>query len=93
VTQVALVEVVWILGRAYDATRGEIAEVIEALLRTKELVLEEMKTVSKALRVFSSSAADFPDCLIERACHDADCEYTATFDTKAAKSAPLKLIK
>ena len=86
-TQVALVEVVWVLGRAYDATRGEIAEVIEALLRTKELVVEGTETVSKALRIFSSSAADFPDCLIERACHDAGCENTATFDTKAAKTA------
>jgi predicted nucleic-acid-binding protein len=93
VTQVALVEVVWVLARAYDAKRDEIAAVIEALLRTKELVIEGAETVSKALRVFSSSAADFPDCLIERACHDASCEYTATFDTKAAKTAGLRLIE
>jgi hypothetical protein len=35
----------------------------------------------------------FADCLIERTCHDAICEYTATLDTKAAKLAGLPLIK
>jgi predicted nucleic-acid-binding protein len=33
VTQVALVEVAWVLGRAYDAGREEIAQVIDTLLK------------------------------------------------------------
>ena len=65
----------------------------QGLLRTKELSVEAAETVWKALRVFTSSKADFADCLIERACHDAHCEYTATFDAKAARSAGLRLIK
>ena len=93
VTQVALVEVVWVLGRAYDAGREEIAQVIDTLLRTKEMVVEAAETVWKALRLYAGSKADFADCLIERACHDAQCEYTATFDAKAAKTAGLKLIR
>lgn len=93
VTQVALVEVVWVLGRAYDTRREEISHVIETLLSTKELVVEASETVWKALRLYADSSADFADCLIERACHDALCEYTATFDTKAAKTAGLRLIK
>lgn len=93
VTQVALVEVVWVLGRAYDTRREEISHVIETLLSTKELVVEASETVWKALRLYADSSADFADCLIERACHDALCEYTATFDTKAAKTACLRLVK
>jgi predicted nucleic-acid-binding protein len=93
VTQVALVEVVWVLGRAYGAERAEIAQVIETLLRTKELVVESAETVWKALRLYAGSSADFADCLIERTCHEAQCEYTATFDTKAAKTAGMRLIK
>jgi predicted nucleic-acid-binding protein len=93
VTQVALVEVVWVLSSLYAADRDQIAKVVEGLLRTKELSVEAAETVWKALRVFTSSKADFADCLIERACHDAHCEYTATFDAKAAKSAGLRLIK
>jgi len=93
VTQVALVEVVWVLGRAYDSGRDEIATVVETLLRTKEMCLEAAGTVWKALRLYTSSSADFADCLIQCACIDAECEYTATFDAKAAKSAGLRLIK
>ncbi|MCW0008428.1 type II toxin-antitoxin system VapC family toxin, partial [Burkholderia pseudomallei] len=58
ITQVALVEVVWVLARAYDAERDEITQVIEALLRTKELVIESAETVWKALRLYSGSSAD-----------------------------------
>jgi predicted nucleic-acid-binding protein len=93
VTQVALVEVVWVLARLYDAGREDIARLIETLLRTKELVVEAAETVWKALRVYAGSSADFVDCLIERTCHEAHCEYTATFDARAAKTAGLKLIK
>jgi len=89
VTQVALVEVVWVLGRAYGAERVE----IETLLRTKEVVVEAAETVWKALRLYAGSSADFADCLIERACNVAQCEYTATFDIKASKATGMRLIK
>ncbi|MDB0544516.1 type II toxin-antitoxin system VapC family toxin [Ralstonia solanacearum] len=93
VTQVALVEVVWVLGRAYGASREEITQVIETLLRTKELVVEKAETVWKALRLYAGSSADFADCLIERVCHDAQCDYTVTFDTKAARLDGMRLMK
>jgi predicted nucleic-acid-binding protein len=93
VTQVALVEVIWVLGRAYGVGRVEIAQVIETLLRTKEVVVEAAETVWKALRLYAGSSADFADCLMERACHEAQCEYTATFDIKAAKTTGMRLIK
>lgn len=93
ITQVALTEVVWVLGRAYGAGREEITQVIETLLRTRELAVEAAETVWKALRLYAGSSADFADCLVERTCHEAGCEYTATFDAKAAKTAGLRLIK
>jgi predicted nucleic-acid-binding protein len=93
ITQVVLVELVWVLGSLYAAGREDITRVIESLLRTRELAVESAETVWKAVRLYATSKADFADCLIERACHDAKCEYTTTFDTKAAKSAGLQLIK
>lgn len=93
VTLIALVEVVWVLGRAYGANRDEITQVIETLLRTKELVVEDAETIWKALRVYAGSSADFATCLIERTCHDAQCEYSVTFDARAAKAAGMRLIK
>ena len=84
---------VWVLGRAYGADRTTITQVLETLLRTKELVVEATETVWKALRRYAGSSADFADCLIERACHEAQCEYTATFDRKAAKGVGMRLVK
>jgi predicted nucleic-acid-binding protein len=93
VTQVALIEVVWVLGRAYGAGREDIVQVVETLLRTKELVVEAAETVWQAMRMYAGSSADFADCMIERACRAVQCEYTATFDAKAAKTAGLRLLK
>ncbi|VWC92238.1 PIN domain-containing protein [Burkholderia lata] len=94
VSQVALVEVVWVLGRCYGVEREQMKDIIDSMIATKELVVEGADTVRKALRAFVSSAkADFSDCLIERSGHTADCEYTATFDVTASKVAGMRLIK
>lgn len=93
VSQVALVEIVWVLGRCYDVEREQMTEIIDSMLGTKELVIEGADTVRKALRVFVASAkADFADCLIERSGYVAECEYTATFDVKASKVVGMRLI-
>lgn len=94
VSQVALVEVVWVLGRCYGVERDQMKDIIESMLGTKELVVESADTVRKALRVFAASdKADFADCLIERSGHVAECEYTATFDVNASKVVGMALIK
>ncbi|WP_322027941.1 type II toxin-antitoxin system VapC family toxin [Burkholderia sp. BCC1977] len=94
VSQVALVEVVWVLGRCYGVEREQMKDIIDSMIATKELIIESADTVRKALRVFAASAkADFADCLIERSGHVAECEYTATFDVTASKVAGMQLIK
>src|ERR1700754_4874053 len=81
VSLVALIEVVWVLGRCYEVEREQMKDIIDSMIAKKELVVESADTVRKALRVFVASAkADFADCLIERAGYVAECEYTATFD-------------
>lgn len=94
VSQVALIELVWVLGRCYDVGREQTTDIIESMLGTKELVVEAADTMRKALRVFAaSSKADFADCVIERSGHVAECEYTATFDVAASKVAGMHLLK
>lgn len=86
VSVVSVAELVWVLTRCYGSSRAEIVDVLELLLRTKELVVEHADTVWKALRVFKASSADFADCLIERFANEAGCHQTVTFDRNAAKS-------
>ena len=87
-----MAELVWVLEVSYQFNKNQIEEVLEALLRSKELVIERAEIVWQALRRFSASSADFSDCLIERCGHAAGCHHTATFDQGAAKGAGMRLI-
>jgi predicted nucleic-acid-binding protein len=89
---VVMAELVWVLEVSYRFKKHEIEKVLETLLRSKELVVERAEIVWQALRRFSSSRADFSDCLIERCGHAGECLYTVTFDQKAATGAGMRLI-
>ena len=91
-SMVVMAELVWVLEVSYQFNKDQIEEVLEALLRSKELVIERAEIVWQALRMFSASSADFSDCLIERCGHAAGCHHTATFDQRAAKGAGMRLI-
>lgn len=90
---VAVVELVWVLSSCYDLSREQLALALEAMLRTKQLVVEHADQVVRALRVFKASKADFADCLIERSASHAGCERTVTFDVSATKHAGMTLIQ
>lgn len=88
-----VVELLWVLSSAYELRRGQLAEALEGLLRTKEIRVEAAETVWMALRVFRSSNVDFADCLIERVAFAAGCDRIVTFDRRAAKSAGMILLQ
>jgi predicted nucleic-acid-binding protein len=89
---IVIAELVWVLEVSYRFKKNEIEQVLETLLRSKELAVERAEIVLQALRKFSVSQADFADCLIERSGHAAECQYTVTFDRNAAKCAGMKLL-
>jgi predicted nucleic-acid-binding protein len=85
VDRVALCEMVWVLGGAHGYGRAEIANVVEALLASRDIVLEDDEAVRAALGSFRSRGIDFADTLIGEVNRARGCEVTATFDRKAAK--------
>ncbi|MBT2373287.1 PIN domain-containing protein [Pseudomonas fluorescens] len=90
VSLVSVVELVWVLQTCYQSAKGEVVTVLETLLRTRELTIEHAEVIWQALRRFTTTKADFADCLIERCAHAAGCEYTATFDISATKTAGMR---
>ncbi|MFI4888978.1 MAG: PIN domain-containing protein [Steroidobacterales bacterium] len=82
---VAIVELGWVLTSAYELNGGQLVDAFEALLRTKELVVERGDMVWKALRLFRPANGDFADCLIACSAEAAGCAKTMTFDRGAAK--------
>jgi predicted nucleic-acid-binding protein len=89
---VSVVELGWVLSSAYELDRSQLIEAFEALLRTKELVVENAEVVWKALRMVQSTNADFSDCLVSCSAVAAGCAKTMTFDRGAAKGAGMTLI-
>ena len=90
---VVIAELVWVLQFSYRFNKREIADVVEKLLRSAELMIENAEIVAQALREFRASRADFADCLIERSAHAAGCERTVTFDKRAATITNMRLIQ
>jgi predicted nucleic-acid-binding protein len=90
---VVIVELVWVLQFSYRFTKDEIAQVIDKLLRSKELVVERAEIVAQALRKFQAGRADFADYVIERCASAAGCDHTFTFDQRAAGVSGMRLIR
>jgi predicted nucleic-acid-binding protein len=93
VTLVSVIELVWVLSSCFDLTREQIAQALDALLRAKQLVVDQADQVVRALRTYKSSSADFADCLIERTASSAGCAKTMTFDVAASKQVGMTLIQ
>jgi len=80
---IVLVELVWVLKAAYGATRAELSNVLEQILRTRQFEIARREVVFSALEDFKSGSADFSDCLLGRLNQEAGCTETVTFDRKA----------
>lgn len=94
VTSVVLAEVSWVLARAYKASRAQIAEAIEGLLRSAELVVENAEAAYRALALYRASThADFADALIAETASLAGASETVTFDKNAAAQTGMKLLQ
>lgn len=92
VSLVSVVELVWVLSASYNLTRLQIAQVLSLLLRSRQLLVDQVDQVARALRAYANGNADFADCLIERSASAAGCPQTMTFDVRAAKTAGMTLI-
>ena len=88
----ALAETVWVLTRTYRLNRRRIVSILESLLVSREIVVEQSEMVREALRLYRSGKADFPDCLIALSATAAGCSRTVTFDWRAARDAGMELL-
>jgi predicted nucleic-acid-binding protein len=90
---IVIAELVWVLSISYRYQKKEIEQVLENLLRSKELIIERGDIVSQASRAFRAGRADFADYLIERCTHAAGCQSTVTFDREAATATGMRLLR
>src|SRR3990167_3805059 len=85
VTGIVLCELVWVLESAYDYARADIAKVIEQILKTKQFFIHEPDILWQSISGYKNDGADFADHYIAHLNHAIGCDFTVTFDKKAAK--------
>ena len=82
---VAMVEMVWVLDRAYGLAGREIAAVLERLLQADTLVVENQQEVFTAAMALKEGTGSFADALIGALGARAGCARTLTFDKTALR--------
>lgn len=85
VNLVVLVEAVWMLRRFGKLDRGQVADFVEGLLETPDIVLADRDAITAAVGLYRTSRADFADVLIGLLNQAAGCQTTYTFDRGAAE--------
>jgi len=92
INHISLCEIVWVLKRRYGVGKPALIDIIDGLLTTKQLVVENIEIAWRALRAFEAGSADFSDAMIACANQFHGCECTVTFDKKASKLDTVKLL-
>ena len=80
-----IVELVWVLERAYGYFRDQIATILEELVATEDLVIEAADDVARAAFRYRAGGAGFSDLMILAAAERAGAHPLYTFDQKAAR--------
>lgn len=93
ISLVVVAELAWVLETSYKLNRAALVRVLETVLESKELLVEQKEVVSQALHLFGRGTAGFVDYLIERRARTAGCVHTFTFDQRAAASAGMRLLR
>ena len=80
VSDTVLVELAWILARAYSRDRADIVKALRALSAHATVVLESVAAIRDATDAYEQGRADFADCLLSIKAQLAGCDELATFD-------------
>ena len=87
-----LIELVWVLERAYRLGRSDIAGALDGLLASTELVIEGADEIGPALELYRNDGFGFADLMIAAAARRAGAGEVVTFDRKAAGLPGVRLL-
>ena len=92
INRIVLCELVWVLESAYGYSKDAIVPVLEKLLRTSQLKIEDTQAAWTAFRSYQKGKADFADCLLGTTNRFNGCHETVTFDHAASKLEDFRLL-
>lgn len=88
---VTVVEVYWVLRRAYRVDAARCLELIAGLISAREIRVGQADVIVRAL-ADCREGMEFPDAVIAQLGSAAGCETTVTFDQGAATAGRMRLL-
>jgi predicted nucleic-acid-binding protein len=85
-------ELEWVLRSRYGYSKESLLQAFNALLETVELDFQAEAAVERALGLYRLGNAEFADCLHAGLCGEEGRMPLLTFDEKAARLEPAKLL-
>lgn len=92
ISLVVLAEMVWALRKTYKLNKDRIVRILDDLLVSRDIVIEDIQKVQRALSLHRVCRAGFADCLLSVSAHAAGCIKVVTFDKIAARALGLELL-
>lgn len=92
VSLVALLEAVWVMESRYHADAATIAGIVNDLLETASLEVQDSAAVRGAIDRYRRGGVDLHDCLIVNLAAQRKAK-TVTFDARAARRLGMELLK
>lgn len=91
-TKIVIAEAVWVLRRSYKLDRDLIFQVIQQVLDTRGVVVEDEGQVREALSEFEAGRGDLADYLILEEAKRVQALPVITFDRKFARTRGVELL-
>lgn len=88
-----VVELVWVLQRAYGVSRERIATIVQELVATQSLVVEAGDDVARAALRYRAGGPGFSDLMVLAAAERSGARPLYTFDRKAARLDGVELLR
>lgn len=80
VSGIVLCELVWVLRAAYKLPKRQVTVLLERLLDTASVVIEDRDLVLRAVEAYGRGKGDFADYLLGLRNREAGCSDTVTLD-------------
>ena len=87
-----MIELVWVLERAYKYSREEIADALLRIVTVSQLLVENAQDIASIINLYRDEGYDFADLMIRQAAQRTESRILKTFDQKLARLEGVELL-
>ena len=87
-----IIELVWVLERAYKYSREDIAEALLSIVTASQLSVENAQDIASVVNLYRDEGYDLADLMIRQSAQRSENRILKTFDQKLAKLDGVELL-